>query len=257
MDPVSAVGVAAAVVEFVNLGTKIVKRLKDYSSAASEAPKSLQHISNQLPLLVNALDRLKTDVQVEKFDFDTRCILKGVVAGCKQQAEKLDEIIEKVLNVPGDSRMVKVQKALASLRNDTKVPKIEKSLQTYIQVLTLHQVVEGTATSSLNEEDSYFEVHIRQASPFLPRVRWMQELETSLDAAATSQVLNPLVVYLLGQKAAGKTQLAVEYCHRARAIGQFPTIFWLNAKTPQFFFSQPRNDFRYRSPLKGGYERYA
>ena len=64
----------------------------------------------------------------------------------------------------------------------------------------------------------------------------MQELEKALDPAATSQVLNPLVVYIVGQEAAGKTQLAVEYCHRARAIGQFPTMFWLNASTPQHFF---------------------
>lgn len=192
MDPVSAIGVAAAIVQFVDLGTKFVKRLKDYSSAASEIPKSLQHISNQLPLLVNTLDRLKTDVQVERVDFDTRCILKGVVAGCKQQVEKLDGIIDKVLNIPGDYRIVRVQKAFVSSRNDTKVPEIEKSLQIYISVLTLHQIVEGTVASSLaNEEDSYFEVPIRQASPFVQRVDWMQKLETQLDPAATSQVLNP------------------------------------------------------------------
>ncbi len=234
MDPVSALGVAAAIAQFVDLSTKIVKRLKDYSSAASEVPKSLQHISIQLPLLVNALDRLKTDAQVERFDIDTRCILKGVIGGCKQQVEKLDAVMDKVLNIPGDSRMVKFQKALVSLRNDTKVPEIEKGLQTYIQILTLHQVVEGTAASLFAyEDDSFFEVHIRQASPFEQRVHWMQKLEALLDPAATSQVLNPQVVYLVGDEGAGKTQLAVEYCHRARAIGHFPTTFWLNASTPQ------------------------
>ena len=234
MDPVSALGVAAAIAQFVDLSTKIVKRLNDYSSTASEVPKSLQHISIQLPLLVNALDRLKTDAQVERFDIDTRCILKGAIGGCKQQVEKLDAVMDKVLNVPGDSRNVKIQKALVSLRNDTKVPEIEKSLQTYIQILTLHQVVEGTAASLLAcEDDSYFDVHIRQVWPFEQRVYWMQKLETLLDPAATSQVLNPQVIYLVGKEGAGKTQLAVEYCHRARAIGHFPTTFWLNATMPQ------------------------
>lgn len=234
MDAVSAIGVAAAVLQFVDLGTRIVKRLKDYSSTASEVPKSLQHISYQLPLLVNALDRLKTGVQVERLDLSTKCILKGVVDGCKQQVDKLDGIIEKVLNIPGDSRRLKIQKALVSLRNDTKVLEIEKCLQIYISVLTLHQVIEGTATSPhANEEDCYFEVHIKQASPFVQRVHWMRKLETYLDPAATSQILSPLVVYLVGPEAAGKTQLAVEYCHRARDIGQFPTILWLNGSTPQ------------------------
>ncbi len=234
MDPVSALGIAAAIAQFVDLSTRIVKRLRDYSSTASEVPKSLQHISIQLPLLVNALDRLKTDAQVERFDIDTRCILKGAIGGCKQQVEKLDAVMDKALNVPGDSRIIKFQKALVSLRNDTKVPEIEKSLQTYIQILTLHQVVEGTAASLLAwEDDSFFEVHIRQVSPFEQRAHWMQKLEALLDPAATSQVLNPQVFYLVGKEGAGKTQLAVEYCHRARAIGHFPTTFWLNASTPQ------------------------
>ena len=234
MDPVSALGVAAAIAQFVDLSTKIAKRLKDYSSTASEVPKSLQNISMQLPLLINALDRLKTDAQVERFDIDTRCILKGAIGGCKQQVERLDAIMDKVLNVPGDSRMVKLQKALVSLRNETKVPEIEKSLQTYIQILTLHQVVEGTAAPLLaSENDSFFEVHIRQVSPFEQRVHWIQKLEARLDPAATSQVLDPQIIYLVGESGAGKTQLAVECCHRARAIGHFPTTFWLNATTPK------------------------
>ncbi len=79
MDPISAFGLAAAIIQIVDLTPKIVKQLKDYSSEASEVPKSLQHISIQLPLLVNTLDRLKTDTQVERFNIDTRCILKGAI----------------------------------------------------------------------------------------------------------------------------------------------------------------------------------
>ena len=40
--------------------------------------------------LNNAVDRLKTNVRIGRFDFDTRCILKRVIAGCKQQVEKLN-----------------------------------------------------------------------------------------------------------------------------------------------------------------------
>ncbi|MCJ1239911.1 hypothetical protein MMC14_007909 [Varicellaria rhodocarpa] len=234
MDPLSAIGVASSIIQFVDLGMKVATRLKEYNSATTDIPRSLQHISAQLPLLLSALDRMKTGVEVEKVDLDTRCILKGVVSGCKQQVEKVDKIIAKVLHVPGDSLVTKVQKVFVGLKNDEKVLAIEKNLQTYIQVLILHHLIEGPDTSSGTSEDTlYFEVPVRQASPFHERVELLQEIETQLYPAATSQVSNPVMIGLSGQERAGKTQLAVAFCHQAKAVGQFQTIFWLNANTPE------------------------
>ena len=234
MDPLSAIGVASSIIQFVDLGMKVATRLKEYNSATTDVPRSLRHISAQLPLLLSALDRMKTDVEVEKVDLDTRCILKGVVSGCKQQVEKVDKIIGKVLHVPGDSLVTKVQKVFVGLKNDEKVLAIEKNLQTYIQVLILHHLIEGPDTSSgVSEDTLYFEVPVRKASPFYERVELLQEIETQLYPAATSQVSNPVMIALSGQERAGKTQLAVEYCHQAKTVGQFQTIFWLNANTPE------------------------
>ena len=234
MDPLSALGVASSIYQFVDLGVKVATRLKEYNSAASDVPRSLQHISAQLPLLVSALDRMKSGVEVEKVDLDTRCILKGVVSGCKQQVEKIDKIIGRVMHVPGDSLVTKVQKVFVGLKNDEKVMAIEKNLQTYIQVLILHHLIEGPDTSSgMSEDTLYFEVHVRKASPFYERVQLVQEIETYLYPAATSQLSSPIILALTGEIGAGKTQLAVEFCHQAQAVGQFQTIFWLNASTPE------------------------
>ena len=234
MDPISAIGVAASIAQFVNLGVKVATRLKEYNSASTDVPKSLQHISSQLPLLLSALDRMKTTVEVERVDLDTRCILKGVVSGCKQQVEKIDSIIDRVLHIPGDSLVTKVQKVFVGLKNDAKVLAIEKNLQTYISVLILHRVIEGQDTSlAAPEEASYFEVHERKASPFFERIELMKQLESILKPAATAQASKPVFVSLVGGKGVGKTQLAVDYCHRANEIGHFQTIFWLDASTPE------------------------
>lgn len=233
MDPLSAVGIAASIAQFVSLGVKVVARLKEYSSATTDVPKSLQRISSQLPLLLNSLERVRTDAEVEKADINTKCILKGVVAGCIQQVEKIDRIIDKVLYVPGDSLVIKVQKVFASLKNDEKVLAIEKNIQTYISILILHQVIEGPDLSlAANEENLYFEVRVKKVSPFLDRVE-LQEIEDHLHPVVTSQTLDPIFVALVGQEAAGKTQLALEFCHQTNAVGHFQTIFWLNATTPQ------------------------
>ena len=234
MDPLTAIGVAASIAQFVNLGIQVTARLKEYNSATTDVPKALQHISAQLPLLVRSLERIKTEIEVEKVDLDTRCILKGVVAGCMQQVQKVDRIIEKVLHVPGDSLRNKVQKVFVGLKNDDKILAIEKNLQTYISVLILHRVIQGPdASLAVNEDSSYFEVRLKKVSPFSERVELMQDLEAHLFPAATSQVQNPIVVELVGPEGAGKTQLALGYCHQAKEIGQFQTIFWLNAASPE------------------------
>ena len=234
MDPLSAIGVASSIVQFIDFGLKVAKRLKEYNSASIDVPKSLRHISAQLPLLLNALDRIKTSIEVERIDLDTRCILKGVVSGCQQQVEKIDKIIDKVLHVPGDSLVTRVQKVFVSLKNDDKVLEIEKSLQTYIQVLILHRVIEGQDDSWVTNEDlGFFEVRVKKTTPFFERKELMQKIETIANPAVTSQALSPIRIVLSGKEGAGKTQLAVEYCHQANAGGQFQTIFWINASTPE------------------------
>ena len=234
MDPLSAIGIASSVAQFVNLGFQVAARLKEYNQATTEVPKALQHISAQLPLLLRSLERVKTEIEVEKVDIDTRCIIKGVVAGCFQQVLKIDRIIEKVLNAPGDSLVTKVQKVFVGLKNDEKVLAIEKNLQTYISVLILHRVIQGQdASLGVNVDSSYFDVRVKKVSPFLKRVELMQDLEARLFPAATSQVQNPAMVALAGPEGAGKTQLAAECCHQAKDLGQFQTIFWTNAATPE------------------------
>ena len=234
MDPLSAISVASSIVQFLDFGFKVVRRLKEYNSASTDVPKSLRHISAQLPLLLNALDRVKTSVEVERKDLDTRCILKGVVSGCKQQVEKIDKIIDKVLQDPGDSLVARVQKVFISLKNDPKVLEIEKSLQTYIQVLILHRVIEGQDVPGVIDEPlGFFEVRVKKTSPFFERKELMQKIETIMNPTVTSQALNPICIILSGNKGVGKTQLAIEYCHQANTEGRFQTIFWTDASTPE------------------------
>lgn len=237
MDPISAVGVAACIVQFVALGGRVATRLKEYNSTIIDVPKSLQGISVQIPLIINALDRIKTDISTSKLDVNTRCILRGVVAGCMQQVEKIEKIIDRVQYTPGDSLVHKVQKVFMSLKNDEKVVAIEKNLQTYISVLVLHSVIEGPdASLTAIEEASYFEVRVMKVAPFFERGVLMQQIEKTLQPVATSQAHKPVMVALVGPEGAGKTQLAIEYCHQAKSTGQFQTIFWMNAATSENLF---------------------
>ncbi|KAL9101426.1 MAG: hypothetical protein Q9187_009249, partial [Circinaria calcarea] len=190
MDPVSALSVASAVVQFLDIGIKVARRLSEYNNASpKEVPKALQSINTQLPLLLNALNRVRTDTEVDKIDVDTRCILRGVVHGCTALVEQVESIISKMAPAPGEAFAVKIRKVLASLKNDEKIWAIDKSLQTYISVLILHHVIDSAEVPPpVPEETFYFDVREKQVSPWTERDSLIQEMDAYLYDAARSQV---------------------------------------------------------------------
>lgn len=235
MDPLSILSLTSTIVQLVDFGFKVTGRLKDYAKAGIDnVPQTLDTIATQLPLLLNALERVKANLADSKLDYDTRCILKGVVAGCMVQLGKVDKIMDKVLCVARDSKAVRIRKAVKSLGTDDKLAAVEKDLQTYISVLILHHVIDDSVAAPLvTTETIYFEVPIERVSPFYDRDDLMEKIDLHLEDVKTSQTTSPVSIAFYGKAGVGKTQLALEYCHRTHRLGHFKTVFWLNASTPQ------------------------
>ena len=130
MDPLSAIGLASSIVQFLDFGIKVADRLSEFNSRnPGEVPRSLQAISTQLPLLLNALGRIKADFQIGKLDFDTKCILRGMVSGCMTEVQKIERMMNEISLTPGDSFKVKIKKVFISLKYDEKVRAVEKNLR--------------------------------------------------------------------------------------------------------------------------------
>lgn len=233
MDPLSVLGISAAVVQFVEVGTRVAKRLAEYiASSPGDVPRSLQAIQNQLPLLINSLSRIKSDLHSSDLDLETKCIIRGVVTGCTAQIDKVEDILGKVVAGTGESMGVKLKKVLASFKHEDKILSIEKNLQTYIQVLILHHVVDPKdVPSATGDEREFFDVRERRLDVFLERKDLTEELDGILGEAARSRVTRPTIAVLLGDGGVGKSQLALEYAHQTRDLGLFRTAFWLDAST--------------------------
>ncbi|KAM3087363.1 hypothetical protein ACMFMG_001460 [Clarireedia jacksonii] len=224
MDPLTAIGLASAVVQFVDFGIRVAKRLDEFSNLnSSQVPKSLQAISIQLPLLVNSLGKIKTDSQIKDLDFDTKCILRGVVAGCMIQIERVEEIINKIAAVPGNSLKVKLKKVF--------MWDIERNLHTYVSVLILHHVVDASVSVPLVIEDGFFDIREKRIESFVDRPALTKQLEDCFYKSARSLVQTPTSVLVKGDRGTGKTQLVLEYCYQAHALGQFRTAFWLDGSS--------------------------
>jgi len=232
MDALTAIGLASAIVQFIDFGFKVAKRLEEFESKnPGECPRSLQAICTQLPLLLNSLNKIKSDTQIQKLDFDTKCILRGVVSGCTAQIVQVEAMVNEVSRAPGDSFKVKIKKVFKSLKYDEKAAAIERNLHTYMSVLILHHVVDSADAPLPLLEDTFFDVREKRVSPFVERSKLMGELESGFYQATRSQSKTPIILRLVGNKGVGKTQLAVEYCYQAHSLGQFRSIFWLDASS--------------------------
>jgi hypothetical protein len=143
-EAVAIVGVVASIVQLVDFGSKVLRRLNEFQSSAGEIPKTFQHVKAQLPVLLDTLGQTKTAMETGPIRDETKKAILPSIDGCRTQIESLDKLITKVLPLASDSWAERSRKSISSLRQDAKVKKIRTDLQGYIQTLTYYHA----ATSS-------------------------------------------------------------------------------------------------------------
>ena len=230
----SALSLAGNVAQFVELGYKVARRLSEYHNAnADEVPRSMQTINTLLPLVLESLDRIKSDAEIDKFDTNSRCMLKAVVAGCLKLCEDIEGILAKFTRTSGESVTLKVRKALGSLKHDGKLAEIGRSLQAYVQVLILYRVVDSKEVPSRSlDKVKYNNIRGKLAPGFVRRDDLVNKLDAALADVIAFQQKQPQKVVLNGPSGVGKTQLALDYCFEAHKAGRFQTAFWLATSSP-------------------------
>ena len=137
MDPVTAIGLASAIVTFVSIGTKIAKRVKELSEAG-DVPEVFRDIETRLSFILSLVDRTKDET--DKLTPDAGEALKKVLRQCLQQASQLDEILKKVTVSKGDSRFRKIFKASVSVIEEPRMQRIAAALKDNVHLLTFLNV---------------------------------------------------------------------------------------------------------------------
>lgn len=115
VEALALVGLAAAVSQFVDYGTRIVKRVNEFNSSLNEVPESFRAIKTELPLLVDILRRTKHQAEQGDISKRTQQALEPVVESCVEQVEVLDALLVKVLPAAGDSSWARRVKTFSSL----------------------------------------------------------------------------------------------------------------------------------------------
>lgn len=147
MDPVSAIGLAAAILQFIDVANKVVARLSDFGDAIEQAPRAFRQIHTELPLIIDCLRRIKVQDNEGILDTLTRNALGPVVQECYKETERLRDLLADILPSAQASSWERRVKAVKSLGSDKKVENIADALAKYVKTLTFHQVLANSATA--------------------------------------------------------------------------------------------------------------
>jgi len=159
-ESLAVVSIVASILQLVEFSTKVLSRLNDFQSRSEEIPKCFRHLKVELPLLVETLKQIESQISTGSIDTEVQRSLKPVVDACNSRLQSLEELVDKSLPLPTDSQSQKAKKALSSLTHDSKVEKIRSELQAYVQTLTFYfsvavlklRTTEGNANNELRTE---------------------------------------------------------------------------------------------------------
>lgn len=137
-ESLAVVGIVSNIIQLVDFGSRVLKRLEEYQSKVGKIPEAFRHIKIELPILLDALQQTKVAIDTGSMLDETKTSLLVAIEECRVQIASLDDIIVKALPKSGDSWSRRGRKALGSLRYDAKVERITAVVHGYIQTLTYH-----------------------------------------------------------------------------------------------------------------------
>jgi hypothetical protein len=122
-----------------NSRTRVVKRLNEFKTNVHDLPETFLHISDQLPLLIDTVNRLNEQAKTGCLDPRTEIALCPAVEGIHAQLKQLDSVLVKVLPCAKASTWERGIKAVRSLKVQKTVDDFASVIDRYVSSLTVHQ----------------------------------------------------------------------------------------------------------------------
>lgn len=241
MAEIAAFQTAVSAIDLLALAAKIFKRYKEYVDTGHRVPKNLQSLANQLPYLRESLRRHAKEEQAA-LATGNAAESAFLLAECQLYLAKLESFINELIPEASDSRLIKVKKAIKSVRKEDELKQMQADLSQQITTLSY-----GSSVSCLSRlaadrcigkaPDGH--VHtIRKAplkatygfpttkvSKFIGRESLVKQVMYQLMMESEQRV----VAVLQGMGGQGKTQTALEVCDRPEIRQYFKPILWVNA----------------------------
>ncbi|KAI0889320.1 uncharacterized protein GGS22DRAFT_69836 [Annulohypoxylon maeteangense] len=254
MDPVSAIGVSAAALQFAEITIKITKRIAVFAVLRDvpedvEGPKAfIERLRSQLGLLNTTIRRIEEGLpnSNESLQDNELLELRNYISNLNRHGKRLDGLLNKYLPDDGASVPARLLAALKSIASDTEIKSAIDSVNELLPLLNTFLLTSIFAKGSLAfnqsrnigagmsyglahpDSSAIYQVTRNEVRHFIDRPELFTEIDRIL---GTGQIQLPKMAILQGMGGQGKTQLAIRYCGKARLEKKFQYILWVDAST--------------------------
>lgn len=139
VDPLTAIGLAGNIVQFIDFGTKIVSKAHDIHTSATGATRDvsdLNHVTEELRRTSQVLRNGLASVGGDDSNLEILC------RACIETAQKLIVVLRELTANESPSKWKSVRQALKSVWKKEEIESMRQSLAGYRAQLTLHVVVD-------------------------------------------------------------------------------------------------------------------
>ena len=149
-EVVAALALGSSIISFIDMGGKVITRVREYIETSQEVPEVLRDISDRLKTLLLTTKNLESALNAGKLDDGAKAALRSTVAGLERQALILQGLCEHTLPSLGDMWWQKARKAVSSLRKEKELKNVLQKIIAYESTLNLY----FTTAMSLKDSSS-------------------------------------------------------------------------------------------------------
>ena len=177
----TALSVASSLVTFSDVAWRVLKRLRKYNDRTGDAPAVIKNISVQLPVLIDKMRELETEIG--SVSINPQTALAVAVTSCDELIQRLDVVTKKLLREETDSRSKRIKKAFSSVYYEKEVSKAWGEIENYKTLLILHFTKTKGAVQELETPRSkkpIFMVPFERDLKFVGRVGIIADIRQAL-----------------------------------------------------------------------------
>lgn len=248
-EAAAVIGLVASIASLVDLGIKLVARIREFTAGTLETPESFSALATRLPLLKTSLQLIERQAQAGRLPADVVVALTVLITGTAVQVSTVQKALSSIIPASDASRTQRALKALRSLAKEKDVVTAVEKIHQDIDFLVLHQATQHVEvgerilqelaklqiTSTISRQSQAKDTkHLGSCFGQAPVIPPDSFIGRAAEIAKMIDILRPDVepreqrrVVLGGIGGMGKTQLALAYARQHQH--QYTSTLWLNA----------------------------